>query len=87
MDRKLLNLLCSPDTRQPLVVLDTRSLQQLNAAIAAGVVQRANGQIQDQPLTQALITQDRKQIFRVEDDIPVLLSEEAIALSQIQDLA
>ena len=34
MDRKLLDLLCSPDTRQPLALLESRGLDALNRAIA-----------------------------------------------------
>ena len=87
MDRKLLDLLCSPDTRQPLSLLDANALDALNRAIADGGVQRADGSRQQQPLREALISRDRKQIFRVEDGIPVLLAEEAIDPSQIADLA
>ncbi|MGZ1519723.1 Trm112 family protein [Xanthomonas citri] len=85
MDRKLLDLLCSPDTRQPLSLLDGKGLEALNAAIAGGALQRADGAAQTQPLREALITRDRKQIFRVDDGIPVLLAEEAIATAQIAD--
>ncbi len=85
MDRKLLDLLCSPDTRQPLSQLDAKGLDALNRAIADGTVQRADGGAQDQPLREALITRDRKQIFRVDDGIPVLLAEEAIATAQLAD--
>ncbi|AOY66297.1 Trm112 family protein [Xanthomonas euvesicatoria pv. euvesicatoria] len=85
MDRKLLDLLCSPDTRQPLSLLDGKGLEALNAAIAGGTLQRADGTAQTQPLREALITRDRKQIFRVDDGIPVLLAEEAIATAQIAD--
>ena len=35
---------------------------------------------------EALITQDRKLIYRIDDGIPVLLAEEAIAASQVADL-
>jgi len=84
MDRKLLDLLCSPDaTRQPLSVLDNAGLDALNCAIAAGNVQRADGSVQNQPLSKALITHDRKQVYRIDDGIPVLLAEEAIATAQI----
>ncbi|WP_045737135.1 Trm112 family protein [Xanthomonas sp. MUS 060] len=85
MDRKLLDLLCSPDTRQPLAMLETRGLEALNRAIAAGEVKRADGSPQSQSLREALVTRDRKQVFRVEDGIPVLLSEEAIATTQLAD--
>ncbi|CTP83836.1 Trm112 family protein [Xanthomonas graminis] len=85
MDRKLLDLLCSPDTRQPLALLDARGLEALNRAIAAGGVQRADGSAQAQALREALITRDRKQVFRVDDGIPVLLAEEAIGTAQLAD--
>ncbi|WP_369937718.1 Trm112 family protein [Xanthomonas tesorieronis] len=85
MDRKLLDLLCSPDTRQPLSLLDARGLEALNRAIAAGGVQRADGSPQAQALREALITRDRKQLFRVDDGIPVLLAEEAIGTAQLAD--
>lgn len=87
MDRKLLDLLVSPDTRQPLALLDSAGLQALNAAIAAGSVLRADGSVVDKPLREALITADRTHIYRVEDGIPVLLPEEAIACASIAGLA
>ena len=85
MDRKLLDLLCSPDTRQPLSLLDARGLEALNQAIATGSVTRADGSAQTQPLREALVTRDRKQVFRVDDGIPVLLAEEALPTGQLAD--
>ena len=85
MDRKLLDLLVSPDTRQPLSLLDGKGLEALNKAISAGSVNKADGNPLAQPLREALVTRDRKQVFRVDDGIPVLLAEEAIATTQIAD--
>lgn len=85
MDRKLLDLLVSPDTRQPLSLLDAKGLEALNRAISAGTVNKADGNPLAQPLRQALVTRDRRQLFRVDDGIPVLLAEEAIATDQITD--
>ena len=82
MDRKLLDLLCSPDTRQPLALLEARGLDALNRAIAAGQVLRGDGSAQAQPLREALVSRDRKQVFRIDDGIPVLLVEEALATAQ-----
>ena len=42
MDRKLLDLLVCPASRQPLALLDPGSLAALNAAAAAGTLQRAD---------------------------------------------
>ncbi|HYQ24198.1 Trm112 family protein [Stenotrophomonas sp.] len=85
MDRKLLDLLVSPDTRQPLSLLDGKGLEALNKAISAGSVNKADGNPLAQPLREALVTRDRKQVFRVDDGIPVLLAEEAIATAQVAD--
>ena len=87
MDRKLLDILCCPATRQPLALLDARALDALNRAIAAGGVSRADGSAQAEPLREALVTRDRRQVFRVEDGIPVLLAEEAIPTAGIAELA
>lgn len=83
MDRKLLDLLVCPATRQPLALLDGRGLKALNDVIATGSVQREGGEPQRDPLREALVTRDRKRVYRLDDGIPVLLAEEAIATSGI----
>ena len=84
MDRKLLDLLVCPTTRQSLAMLDGRGLKSLNAAIATGGVVSAEGNPQTQPVREALITRDRALVYRVDDGIPVLLAEEAIATRQVE---
>jgi uncharacterized protein YbaR (Trm112 family) len=83
MERKLLDLLVCPATRQPLAMLEARGLQAVNAAIEAGGVVRGDGEPQAAPLREALVTRDRKTLYRVDDGIPVLLAEEAIATAQV----
>lgn len=83
MDRKLLDLLVCPATRQPLSLLDGRGLQTLNIAIANGNVVRGDGSVQGEPVREALVTRDRKLVYKVDDGIPVLLAEESIATVQI----
>jgi uncharacterized protein YbaR (Trm112 family) len=84
MDRKLLDLLVCPATRQPLAVLDAAGLEQLNRAIAEGRVKRKDDGAQSEPLREALITRDRRTVYRVDDGIPVLLVEEGIAYAQAE---
>ena len=85
MDRKLLDILACPATRQPLSLLEARGLAALNEAIAAGGVARADGTPQRDALREALVTRDRKLAYRIDDGIPVLLVEEAIAPGQVRD--
>ncbi|MDQ3288038.1 MAG: Trm112 family protein [Pseudomonadota bacterium] len=83
MDRKLLDLLVCPVTRQPLEQLDQRLLAALNEAIGQGGILRGDGSARAAPLQQALITRDRTRVYPVDDDIPVLLAEEAIASDKV----
>lgn len=85
MDRKLLDILCCPTSKQPLAQLGSAELAALNAAIAAGGLTRADGSPQSEPLAEGLVTRDRKQVYRVEDGIPVLLADEALATAQVAD--
>ena len=84
MDRKLLDILACPATRQPLMLLDAAGVEALNRAIAANAVKRADGSAQSEPLREALITQDRKLVYRIDDGIPVLLIEDGIPYAQVE---
>jgi len=85
MDRKLLDILACPATRQPLAMLDKPALELLNGAIAAGGIRRVDDSTQAEPLREALVTRDRKLVYRIDDGIPVLLVEEGIATGQVAD--
>jgi uncharacterized protein YbaR (Trm112 family) len=85
MDRKLLDILVCPASRQPLALLDKAGLDALNRGIAAGAVQRVDDSPQTEALSEALVTQDRRTVYRIDDGIPVLLVEEGIATAQIAD--
>jgi len=83
MDRKLLDILCCPATKQPLALLNKAELAALNEAIAGGGLQRIDGSAQSAPVKEGLITRDHQTIYRIEDGIPVLLSDEGIATAPI----
>ncbi|MCW5581417.1 MAG: Trm112 family protein [Luteimonas sp.] len=85
MDRKLLDLLVCPATRQPLALLDRAALAALNAASEAGTLRRVDDTPQATPLREALVTRDHRIVYRVDDGIPVLLVEEGIPTAQIAD--
>ncbi len=85
MDKKLLDILVCPATRQPLAPLDKGALEAVNRAIAGGGLRRRDDSLQAEPLREALVTRDRKTIYRIDDGIPVLLAEEGIATAQIAD--
>jgi uncharacterized protein YbaR (Trm112 family) len=83
MDRKLLDILVCPASRQPLALLDRPGLEAINRAISAGGVQRVDGSAQGDALGEALVTGDRRTVYRIDDGIPVLLVEEGIPTAQV----
>ena len=85
MDRKLLDILCCPTTKQPLALLNMAELDALNRAIADGGLKRADDSVQAGAIKEGLITRDHRTIYRIEDGIPVLLSDEGIATALIAD--
>ena len=85
MDRKLLDLLVCPATRQPLALLGAPGLAALNAAAAAGALRRVDGTPQAEPLREALVTHDQRLAYRLDDGIPGLLAEDGIPTGQVAD--
>jgi uncharacterized protein YbaR (Trm112 family) len=82
IDRRLLDILCCPVSRRPLRPLRRDQLAWLNERIAAGGVLRVDGRELRTPIRDALVTDDGQVIYRIEDDIPVLLPEEGIGTTQ-----
>ena len=85
IDGKLLEILCCPVSKTPLIRLPASKLDKLNRAIADGQVQAVNGEPIDEPLTEALITEDSRVIYPVIDNIPILLEEKGIGTTQFTD--
>jgi uncharacterized protein YbaR (Trm112 family) len=85
IDGKLLEILCCPVSKTPLVRLSGDKLRKLNAAISAGDVQYVEGDPVTEALREGLITEDGRVIYPVVDDIPLLLEEKGIGTTQLQD--
>jgi uncharacterized protein YbaR (Trm112 family) len=83
MDKRLLDILCDPVTKTPVRPLRRDELDALNHAITAGEVDTVAGQKVAAPLAAGLITTDRKVVYRIEDDIPVMLADEGIGTLQL----
>lgn len=82
MDKRLLTILRCPVTHKGLTLLKKDKLDKINAAIAAGKVSTLDGVRLEDALDEALITDDGKRLYPVNDGIPVLLEGESIQVEQ-----
>ena len=83
MDKRLLTILRCPVSHKGLAVLKKDKLAEINAAIDAGKLVNHEGAKVSQPLTEALVTDDGKRVYPIDDGIPVLLEDESISMEQL----
>jgi uncharacterized protein YbaR (Trm112 family) len=82
VDQSLLNILVCPETKQPLRVAGAELLERVNAEIRAGSVTTRAGVAVTDPIPEALVRDDLGVLYPVRDDIPIMLIDESIQLSQ-----
>tara|TARA_B100000676_G_C18037115_1_gene822439 strand:+ start:777 stop:1043 length:267 start_codon:yes stop_codon:yes gene_type:complete len=85
VDPSLLEILCCPVTKIPVKMLPKDRLTDLNNRIANREVKYVDGNVIDEQLDEALITENGTTLYRVDDGIPVMLEEQGIPCSQLHD--
>jgi len=80
VDKELLAILCCPDTKQDVALADDSLIARLNAKIEKGELKNKSGQPVGEKLDGGLIRADKKILYPIREDIPVMLIEEGIPL-------
>ena len=80
LDESLLEILCCPETKQAVTLLDADSLHVLNQKIANGEVRNTGGNPVKEPLDGGLIRHDKKVTYPIREMIPIMLVEEGIPI-------
>ena len=83
IDQELLDMLVCPESREKLSLADGDLIAKVNARIASGGISNRAGQTVKQAIEGGLTRPDGKFLYPVRDDIPNLLVDEAIPLSQL----
>ena len=83
MNKRLLSVLCCPVTHKGLSVVRPDHLKKINTAISGGRLANRDGTLLTESLKEALITDDGKIMYPVNDGIPVLLEGASVALNQL----
>ncbi len=77
---ELLEILVCPETKQPVKQADPELLARLTTEIEAGRLRNRGGEPVTRALSEALVREDGKVVYPVDDGIPVMLIEESIEL-------
>lgn len=78
--RDLLEIMVCPETHQSLVPADEALLARLNAEIAGRRLRNRGGAVVAEPIAEALVREDRKFLYVVDDDIAIMLIDQSIEL-------
>ena len=82
MDEKLLEILCCPETHQPLSRAGAELVDELNQRIQAGTLFDRIDEKITEPIDGGLIREDGNILFLIRQGIPVMLVEKGIPLGQ-----
>ena len=82
VDQSLLDILVCPETKQPLHPAEAPLLEELNASIEGGGVATRGGEPVSETIDEGLVREDCTVLYPVRDDIPIMLIDESIQLSQ-----
>ena len=83
MDKRLLSILCCPVTHKGLSLARPELLNKINTAISSRKLVNRDGVELTESLAEALITDDGKIMYPVNDGIPVLLESESVGMNQL----
>ena len=81
IDAELLKILRCPDTRQELRVAETALIERLNQKIQSAGLSNRGGQPVKEKIDGGLVRADGKFLYPIRGNIPVMLVDEAIPLS------
>lgn len=84
MNKNLLSILCCPITHKGLSLARPDVLESINKAIGDGKLSNRDGAVLEDSLREALVTDDLKLMYPVNDGIPVLLEGESVSLDQLK---
>ena len=83
IDPTLLAILCCPETKQPVSLLDDDTLTKINRHIGEGQVKNKGGHVVKELIDGGLLRADQSLMYPIREHIPIMLIEEGITMDQV----
>jgi len=83
IDPQLLEILCCPETKQPVTLVEGDVIDRVNAAIQSRTVTNRGGKSVEEKIDGGLLRQDRKYLYPIRESIPIMLEDEAIPFEEL----
>ncbi len=80
--KDLIDILCCPETKQDITLIEGAVIDKVNAKIKQGVLKNRGGEILKEPIDSGLLREDRKYLYPIREDIPIMLIDEAIPFEE-----
>lgn len=78
----LLSILCCPETKQAVSLLDQAVVERLNQRISKGELKTKGGQLLTEKIDGGLLRKDKTVVYPIRDQIPIMLIEEGIPIEE-----
>jgi len=80
MNRDLVKILCCPETKQSVDFADKNLIREINRKISSRQMKNREGVLLTEKIEDGLIREDKKYLYPIKSDIPIMLINEAIEL-------
>ncbi len=83
MDKQFIDMLCCPETHKDVSLATEHLIANINDKIKSGIITNRGGDTIKDPIDGGLIRSDKKLLYPIREDIPIMLIDEAILLEGI----
>jgi uncharacterized protein YbaR (Trm112 family) len=85
IDKELLDILCCPETKQDVFLINDELINKINNLISEKKIKMRNGELAEGEINGGFIREDKKYIYPIKEDIPIMLIDEAFPTEGIID--